>query len=104
MCGHHDCIAFALGGLVFCLHDLFGFDGTFHNSVFVGNLKLGKSISRIDWNGIMNLKGFGERIGVFLDGLDFSKLVFDVHLILVGNDGEQTFLIVLNKEVAEGGQ
>jgi hypothetical protein len=102
--GHHDSIAFALGGFVFCLYNIFEFDSTFNNSVFVDDLKFGKSISGIDWDGIVNLKRFGERIGVFLDGLDFSKLVFDCHLIFVGNDGKQTFLIVLDKEVAEGGQ
>jgi hypothetical protein len=102
--GHHDSIAFALGGFVFSLYDVFEFYSAFNNSVFVGDLKFGKSISGIDWNGVMNLKRFGERIGVFLDGLNFSKLVFDFHLIFVGNDGKQTFLIVLDKEVAEGSQ
>ncbi len=104
MNGHHDSIAFALCGFVFCLYDVFEFDSSFNNSVFVGDLKFGKSISGIHWDGVMNLKRFGERIGVFLDGLDFSKLVYDFHLIFVGNDGKQTFLIVLDKEVAEGGQ
>ena len=49
----------------------------------------------------MNLKGFAKRIFVFLDGLDFGKLVFDIHFVFVGNDGEKAFFIVLDKEVAK---
>ncbi len=51
----------------------------------------------------MNLKRFGERVGVFLNGLDFSEFIFDVNFILVGNDGEQTFGIFLKKKVAARG-
>ncbi len=39
----------------------------------------------------MNLKRFGERIEIFLYGLDFSKFVFYANFIIVGNDGKQAF-------------
>jgi hypothetical protein len=39
----------------------------------------------------VNFKRFIERIKIFLDGLDFSKFVFYVNFILVGNDGKQAF-------------
>ena len=49
----------------------------------------------------MNFERFCEGIGVFLNGLDFGKFVFDIDFILVGDDGKKAFFIVLDKEVAE---
>jgi hypothetical protein len=101
--GHHHCIALAFGLNVFCFHNLPQFDVSFDNSIFVGDLKLSQSVSWINWDGVVNLKRFGERVGVFLNGLDFSEFIFDVNFILVGNDGEQTFGIFLKKKVAARG-
>lgn len=102
--GHHYCIAFALSSFVFCLDHFSKLYWALDNGVFVSDFEFGQSVSWINWNGVVNLKGFAKRIFVFLDGLDFGKLVFDIHFVFVGNDGEKAFFIVLDKEVAKWGQ
>lgn len=104
LCGHHYCIASVLSCFVFRFDHLSEFDRTLDDSIFVSDFELGESVGWIDRDGVMNLKGFGEGIGVFLDGLDFDKLVFDSHFVLVWDDRQKTFLIVLDKKVAKGGQ
>ncbi len=85
---------------IICHHSLSPFDGTFDQNVFISDFKLSQSVSWIDWDGVVNLKRFAERVEIFLNGLDFSEFVFDVNFILVRNYGKKTFFIVLNIKVA----
>jgi len=93
--GHHRSCSFFQSLLILKFGDLFLLDNRLHCDISViGHYSADAEVG-ICGNGVVNLHILVERVGVLLGGRYFCKVVADADGVLIADDWEQPFLIVL---------